>query len=117
MKYLTDGDWAQNNFNWQWSAGCGCDAQPYFRVFNPVTQGTKFDPEGNYVRRWVPELANMPAAFIHRPWEAPEQARRAAGVRLGRDYPAPVVEHATARTRFLKLAKAHLGAARAEEAP
>jgi len=113
MKYLTDGDWAQNNFNWQWSAGCGCDAQPYFRVFNPALQGAKFDPEGDYVRRWVPELARVPASFIHRPWEAPDHVLRASGVRLGRDYPAPVVDHATARARFLSLAKSHLAAARA----
>ena len=108
MKYLADGDWAQNNAGWQWCAGCGCDAQPYFRVFNPVSQGEKFDPEGDYVRRWVPELARLPAKFIHRPWEAPEAILRAAGVRLNRDYPRPVVLHAGARNRFLALAQEHL---------
>ncbi len=107
MKYLTDGDWAQNNFNWQWSAGCGCDAQPYFRIFNPVIQGTKFDPEGDYVRRWIPELERMPARFIHRPWEAPDEVLQAAGVRLGRDYPTPIVEHHVARGRYLAMASAH----------
>ena len=71
LRFLTDGDYASNNLGWQWSAGSGCDAQPYFRVFNPVTQGTKFDPEGHYVRRWLPELARMPARYVHRPWEAP----------------------------------------------
>lgn len=104
MKYLTDGDWASNNMGWQWSAGCGCDAQPYFRVFNPVTQGEKFDPSGDYVRRWVPELAGMPVHFLHKPWEAPDHVLEAAGVRLGRDYPRPIVDHKRARERFLQLA-------------
>lgn len=112
LKYLTDGDWAQNNLGWQWSAGSGCDAQPYFRIFNPVTQGQKFDPEGNYVRRWVPELARMPARFIHRPWEAPAAVLNAAGVQLGKDYPRPVVEHGAARQRFLTVANGHLRRAR-----
>ena len=108
MKHLTDGDWAQNNAGWQWSAGCGCDAQPYFRIFNPVTQGEKFDPEGDYVRRWVPELQKMPARYIHRPWEAPEAVLRAAGVRLEQTYPRPVVDHRFARERFLAVAAQHL---------
>jgi deoxyribodipyrimidine photo-lyase len=108
MKFLTDGDPAQNNAGWQWSAGCGCDAQPYFRIFNPVTQGEKFDPEGDYVRRWVPELARLPAHYIHRPWEAPEPVLREAGVRLGKGYPRPVVDHRAARMRFLLLAARHL---------
>ncbi|MGE5347593.1 MAG: cryptochrome/photolyase family protein [Acidithiobacillales bacterium] len=108
MKFLTDGDPAQNNAGWQWSAGCGCDAQPYFRMFNPVTQGEKFDPEGNYVRRWVPELARLPSRYIHRPWEAPEPVLREAGVRLGKGYPRPVVDHRAARMRFLSLAARHL---------
>ncbi|MEZ4329947.1 MAG: deoxyribodipyrimidine photo-lyase, partial [Polyangiales bacterium] len=108
LKYLTDGDWAQNNAGWQWSAGCGCDAQPYFRVFNPTLQGTRFDPEGDYVRRYVPELARMPSKHIHAPSEAPEGVLSQAGVTLGRDYPRPVVDHATARERFLALAKEHL---------
>ena len=108
MKYLTDGDWAQNNAGWQWSAGCGCDAQPYFRIFNPVLQGEKFDPQGDYVRRWVPELARLPARHIHRPWQAPDAVLRAAGVELGATYPRPVVEHHFARERFLALAARHL---------
>jgi deoxyribodipyrimidine photo-lyase len=108
LKHLTDGDWAQNNAGWQWSAGCGCDAQPYFRIFNPVIQGERFDPEGGYVRRWVPELARVPARYIHRPWSAPEDVLRAAGVRLGETYPRPVVEHRFARERFLAVAARHL---------
>ena len=110
MKYLVDGDWAQNNAGWQWSAGCGADAQPYFRVFNPVLQGETWDPEGDYVRRWVPELARVPAGYIHRIWEAPEDVRRAAGVDLGRTYPRPIVEHGWARERFLAVAREHLSA-------
>jgi deoxyribodipyrimidine photo-lyase len=109
LAFLTDGDWAQNNSGWQWSAGCGCDAQPYFRVFNPVTQGERYDPEGGYVRRWVPELAKLPNKFIHSPWLAPPDVLRAAGVRLGETYPRPIVDHAEARERFLATAKAHLG--------
>jgi deoxyribodipyrimidine photo-lyase len=108
MRYLTDGDFASNEMGWQWSAGSGVDAQPYFRVFNPVTQGQKLDPEGAYVRRWLPELARMPASHIHRPWEAPESMLREAGVRLGSDYARPIVEHGAARERFLSLAKRHL---------
>lgn len=103
LAWLTDGDWAQNNAGWQWSAGCGCDAQPWFRMFNPVAQGLKFDPDGAYVKRWVPELVDCPAAFIHTPWKAPKPVR----VRL--DYPDPIEDHASARQRFLATAKTHLG--------
>jgi deoxyribodipyrimidine photo-lyase len=105
LKHLTDGDWAQNNAGWQWSAGCGCDAQPWFRIFNPVAQGLRFDPEGAYVKRWLPELEACPVAFIHEPWKAPGVLRR----RL--DYPEPIVDHAFARERFLATAKGHLGRA------
>jgi deoxyribodipyrimidine photo-lyase len=108
MKYLTDGDWAQNNAGWQWSAGCGTDAQPYFRVFNPTLQGEKFDPNGDYVRRYVPELRKLPAKFIHRPAEAPKDVLETAGVTLGVTYPEPIVDHAMARDRFLKIAESHL---------
>lgn len=107
MRYLVDGDWANNNMGWQWSAGCGCDAQPYFRVFNPVTQGQKFDPTGDYVRRWVPELARLPDRYIHRPWEAPLDVLARAGVTLDGTYPRPIVEHRLARERFLALANDH----------
>ncbi len=111
MRYLTDGDWAQNNAGWQWSAGAGCDAQPYFRIFNPVTQGQKLDPSGDYVRRWVPELSVVPARHIHSPWQAPAAVLEAAGVQLGVNYPFPIVEHAAARARFLDSAKRHFNAA------
>lgn len=108
MKYLTDGDWAQNNAGWQWSAGCGCDAQPYFRILNPVTQGKKFDPDGDYVRRWVPELSNLPSNAIHAPWGLPEEQLRKYDVELGTTYPYPIIEHKFARQRFLDLTAAHL---------
>jgi deoxyribodipyrimidine photo-lyase len=108
QKFLTDGDWAQNNFNWQWCAGSGCDAQPWFRIFNPTAQGKKFDPNGDYVRRWVPELRGMPAEHVHEPWSAPESVLRAAGVTIGRTYPRPIVDHAFARERFLAVARGHL---------
>jgi deoxyribodipyrimidine photo-lyase len=108
LRWLVDGDWAQNNAGWQWSAGCGCDAQPWFRVFNPVLQGEKFDPEGAWVRRFVPEIARLPAGFIHRPWEAPASVLEDAGVRLGVTYPRPIVDHQAARERFLALARRHL---------
>jgi len=98
---LVDADLASNSASWQWVAGCGSDAAPYFRVFNPVLQGEKFDPDGGYVKRFVPELARLPAKFIHRPWEAPEQVLRGAGITLGRDYPRPVIDHAAGRARAL----------------
>ncbi len=99
---LVDADLASNSLGWQWSAGCGADAAPYFRIFNPVLQGEKFDPEGTYVRRWVPELAKVPPKWIHRVWEAPADVLAAAGVTLGTTYPHPVVDHAQARARALK---------------
>lgn len=116
LDHLVDGDWAQNDFGWQWSAGCGADAQPWFRIFNPVTQGDAFDPDGAYVRRWVPELARLPDEHIHAPWLAPAVTLAAAGVRLGETYPRPVVEHAAARARFLDVARRHL-ARRKRQAP
>lgn len=108
LRHLADADVASNDLGWQWSAGCGCDAQPWFRVFNPIAQGERFDPEGAYVRRWVPELSRLPARWIHRPWQAPPDVLAAARVRLGADYPRPVVDHAAARARFLALAAGHL---------
>lgn len=98
---LVDADLAQNTLGWQWVAGCGADAAPYFRIFNPVLQGEKTDPAGAYVSRWVPELAKLPAKWIHRPWEAPESELRQAGVALGKAYPRPIVGHAFARGRAL----------------
>lgn len=108
MEHLIDGDPAANNGGWQWTAGTGTDAAPYFRIFNPVTQGKKFDPAGAYVRRWVPELANVPDKYIHTPWEMPLNIQSASGCRIGTDYPEPLVEHSYARKRALetyKLAK------------
>ncbi len=98
---LVDADAANNPVNWQWVAGSGADAQPFFRIFNPVLQGEKFDPDGAYVRRWVPELGRLPDRFIHKPWAAPEGVLDAAGVRLGATYPRPIVDHAEARKRAL----------------
>lgn len=94
---LVDADLAQNTLGWQWTAGCGADAAPYFRVFNPITQGEKFDPQGDYVRRWCPELAPLPDAWLHQPWQAPPKILARAGIVLGRDYPEPIVRHAVAR--------------------
>ena len=98
---LVDADIASNAASWQWVAGCGADAAPYFRIFNPILQGEKFDRKGNYVRRWLPELARLPDEFIHRPWEAPPELLHMAGVELGRDYPHPVIDHGKARARAL----------------
>ena len=98
---LVDADLASNTLGWQWSAGCGADAAPYFRIFNPVLQGEKFDPEGIYVRRYVPELARLPSQCVHHPWDGTTDRLGAAGVRLGADYPFPVVDHARARGEAL----------------
>lgn len=98
---LVDADLAANAASWQWVAGSGADAAPYFRIFNPVSQGAKFDPAGDYVRRWVPELARLPVGAIHAPWQADAMTLRAAGVALGRDYPLPIVDHAQARAAAL----------------
>lgn len=98
---LVDADLAANSASWQWVAGCGADAAPYFRIFNPVLQGEKFDPDGAYVRRWCPELAHLPDRVIHRPFEAPELMLRGAGITLGREYPAPLVDLAFGRDRAL----------------
>lgn len=98
---LVDADPANNAGGWQWVAGCGSDAAPYVRIFNPVAQGERFDPEGAYVRRWLPALAKLPARWVHRPWQAPPLELAAAGVRLGHDYPAPIIDHDQARRRAL----------------
>jgi len=98
---LVDADLANNALGWQWVAGCGADAAPYFRIFNPVAQGKRFDPDGAYVRRWVPELAELPVAWIHEPWKAPADVLASAGIRLGATYPEPIVDHGEARSRAL----------------
>nr|AID69664.1 deoxyribodipyrimidine photo-lyase [uncultured organism] len=103
---LVDADPASNAASWQWVAGSGADAAPYFRVFNPILQGEKFDGQGTYVRRWVPELASLPQKVLHRPWEAPGDVLGQAGVVLGKSYPPPIVDHATARQRALDAYKA-----------
>ena len=103
---LVDADLAANAASWQWVAGSGTDSQPFFRIFNPVTQGQKFDPDGAYVRRWVPELAHLPDRHLHAPWEAPDAVLAKAGVKLGETYPHPTVELAEGRTRALAAFKA-----------
>jgi deoxyribodipyrimidine photo-lyase len=116
MTQLVDGDLASNNGGWQWAAGTGTDAAPYFRIFNPVLQGLRFDPVGRFVRRWCPELMLVTDDYIHRPWEAPPSALAESGVTLGKDYPHPLVDHAERRDRALAMyaeAKQEPGAATA----
>ena len=103
MRHLTDGDLASNNGGWQWTASTGTDPQPYFRVFNPTLQGARFDPDGAYVRRWVPELRDVPVARIHEPRTMSTDEQAAAGCRIGVDYPLPIVDHADARARALAV--------------
>ena len=103
MENLLDGDLAANNGGWQWTAGTGTDAAPYFRIFNPILQSKKFDAQGSYIRRWIPELAKVPEQYIHSPWEMPEQMGRQSGCVIGRNYPAPIVDHAMARQRVLNV--------------
>jgi deoxyribodipyrimidine photo-lyase len=98
---LVDADLASNSASWQWVAGSGADASPYFRIFNPITQSEKFDAEGAYIKKWVPELANLPAKYIHKPWEAPKDVLIQAGVSLGQTYPRPVVDIKESRERAL----------------
>lgn len=100
-QHLNDYDLAANNGGWQWAASTGCDAQPYFRIFNPVTQSKKFDPDGRFIRRYVPELQQLPDQFLHFPAAMPAAELAAHGLRLGVDYPLPVVQHAQARARTL----------------
>ena len=103
---LVDADLANNTMGWQWTAGCGVDAAPYFRVFSPARQGERFDSRGDYVRTWVPELEAMPSRHIHEPWRAPESVLRQAGVVLGEDYPRPVVNLAEGRAEALRRFRA-----------
>ena len=105
MQQLIDGDPAANNGGWQWSAGTGTDTAPYFRIFNPISQGIKFDPAGAYVRQWVPELARVPDKFIHEPWKMPHSKQVNARCTIGKDYPFPIVDHKEARQRTLAAYK------------
>ncbi len=98
---LVDADLASNTLGWQWTAGCGADAAPYFRIFNPMTQGEKFDPTGAYIRQWVPELAELPTKWLYKPWEAPDSLLNEARVTLGDTYPTPIVDHGEARQAAL----------------
>ncbi len=102
---LVDADLANNSASWQWVAGCGADAAPYFRIFNPVTQGKRFDPNGAYVRRYVPEVARLPDKFVHCPWEAPDEILKSAGIALGTQYPKPMVDLKESRLRALAAVK------------
>jgi deoxyribodipyrimidine photo-lyase len=99
---LVDADLASNSAGWQWIAGCGADAAPFFRIFNPITQSEKFDKQGEYIRRYVPELANMPAKYIHCPWLAPDDVLQQAGVKIDVNYPAPIVDIKESRVRALE---------------
>jgi deoxyribodipyrimidine photo-lyase len=106
---LIDFDLAANNGGWQWAASTGCDAQPYFRIFNPVTQSERFDPQGKFIRKYVPELASLPDKFIHAPWTLPPVEALARNFELGQAYPKPIVDHAIERERALAMYKAVRG--------
>jgi deoxyribodipyrimidine photo-lyase len=108
-QHLADADLAANNGGWQWSASIGTDAAPYFRVFNPTLQGATYDPDGAFVRAHLPALADVPARYVHEPWTMPPLVAAAAGCIIGRDYPAPIVDHAAARKRALDIYAAALG--------
>jgi deoxyribodipyrimidine photo-lyase len=99
---LVDADLANNTLGWQWAAGCGADAAPYFRIFNPVLQATKFDPEGLYVKKWLPALRGISVPDVHKVFDLPPLVLARAGVTLGKDYPAPVVDHGKARDAALE---------------
>ncbi len=105
MDTLVDANLANNTMGWQWVAGCGVDAAPYFRIFNPITQSEKFDPDGTYIRQYVPELKNLPSEYIHAPWLAPQDILKKAGIEIDKNYPAPLVDHAQARQKALAWAK------------
>jgi deoxyribodipyrimidine photo-lyase len=100
--HLNDFDLAANNGGWQWVASSGCDAQPYFRIFNPLSQSLKFDPGGQFIRRYLPQLAGLPNKALHAPWLAPAMLLEAAGIKLGQNYPLPLVAHDVARARTLQ---------------
>ncbi len=103
MQHLIDGDPAANNGGWQWTAGTGTDAAPYFRIFNPISQSQKYDPQGGYIRRWIPELRNVPDEFVHEPWKMPAEIQSKTGCKIGKDYPSPIIDHAWARERALDI--------------
>ena len=98
---LLDADLANNSASWQWVSGSGADAAPYFRIFNPVTQGEKFDPNGDYIKRYIPELRNLNGKFLYSPWEAPENVLQSAGIELGKNYPEPIVDLKLSREKAL----------------
>ena len=102
---LVDANLANNTMGWQWVAGSGPDAAPYFRIFNPVSQGQRFDPNGDYIRRWIPALSAVPNRYIHNPWTAPDDVLREAGVRLGGNYPEPVLNLKSSREQALEAYK------------
>ncbi|MBL8822215.1 MAG: deoxyribodipyrimidine photo-lyase [Planctomycetia bacterium] len=99
---LVDADLPNNTMGWQWTAGCGADAAPFFRIFNPMQQGKRFDPEGAYIRKWIPEIGSLPDEFIHEPWQAGQQTLTKAGIKLGSSYPFPIVDHQQARNKALE---------------
>eukprot|EP00758_Cryptobia_borreli_P009759 Tbor_TRINITY_DN5507_c1_g2::TRINITY_DN5507_c1_g2_i3::g.12906::m.12906/K01669/phrB; deoxyribodipyrimidine photo-lyase len=102
---LVDADLASNSASWQWVAGSGADAAPYYRIFNPVTQGEKFDPKGIYVRRFIPELKDLPLRYLFSPWTAPEDELRKAGIKIGSTYPQPIVDLKKSRVEALEAFK------------
>ena len=102
---LVDADLANNSASWQWVAGCGTDAAPYFRIFNPIIQGQKFDPKGDYVRKYVPEIAKLPNKYLFNPWEAPSKILHDAKIMLGQAYPTPIVDLRNSRTAALDAFK------------
>jgi deoxyribodipyrimidine photo-lyase len=99
---LLDFNIANNVAGWQWVAGTGADAAPYFRIFNPILQGEKFDANGNYIKKWCPELNNLPNEFLHKPWEMPEELQMEKNIIIGKTYPFPIVKHEEARNSALK---------------
>ena len=102
---LVDADLASNSASWQWIAGCGADAAPYFRIFNPVTQGQKFDPDGEYIRKYIPEISDLPNKYLFNPWEAPQEELDRAGVVIGKDYPKPIIDLKLSRQNALEAFK------------
>ena len=104
-EHLIDYDLSANNGGWQWAASTGCDAQPWFRIFNPITQSKKFDPQGQFIRNYVPELVSCDDKEIHAPWQIPQLRQQSIKIVIGEDYPAPIVDHATQRALALDLYK------------